>query len=308
MYYIFPFKGKKIDYKIIKANFLLLLTAAIWGFAFVAQRAGMAHIQPFIFNAVRFSLGFLSLLPWVIIKSDVSNYAFSEKTRISLKMVIGGGVATGTVLFLGSSLQQIGIVYTTAGNAGFITGLYVILVPLMGTVWGQKSETGSWIGSFLAVIGLYLLTVTEKFHISKGDFLVFLSAFFWAAHVHLISWFSRKIQPLVLAFLQFFFCAALSYICAFLFENIQMKGIQAAVIPILYTGLFSVGIAYTLQVFGQKHAPPTNAAIILSLEAVFAVLGGWMILGEVLSIRGYIGCLFLLLGMIFSQIGNIFRS
>lgn len=296
-----------IDSKIAKANLLLFLTAAIWGFAFVAQRAGMAHVGPFTFNAVRFALGSFSLVPLVLFSLRNKEQSNSATIKPDLRMILFGGIAAGIALFAGSSLQQIGIVYTTAGKAGFITGLYVILVPIMGIAWRQKSHSGVWFGALLAVTGLYLLSVTEKFTISPGDFLVLLSAFFWAAHVLLIGWLSRKMNPLLLALLQFFACSLFSFVSALFFEEITLTGIKAATIPILYAGLFSVGIAYTLQIYAQRHAPAANAAIILSLEAVFAVLGGRLLLNESLSLRGLVGCSFMLTGMILSQMGNVFH-
>jgi len=267
----------------------------------------MAYIGPFAFNAVRFTLGSLSLIPliWMVYFRFKRYSASTQET--TTKTYICGCLLAGVALFLGSSFQQIGIVYTTAGNAGFITGLYVILVPIMGMFWGQKNEIGTWLGAILALVGLYLLSVTGKFHISLGDFLVLVSAVFWAAHVHIISWFSRKIHPLLLAFMQFAVCAFLSLIAALLFEKIEMKSIRLAAIPILYAGLFSVGVAYTLQVVAQRYSPPANAAIILSLEAVFAVFGGWLILNEVLSLRGIVGCTLMFLGMLFSQMGDVSR-
>jgi drug/metabolite transporter (DMT)-like permease len=298
-----------------KDDFLLLLTAAIWGFAFVAQRAGMEYIEPFTYNGVRFALGSLSLVPLIFLLGRRS------RRRARLKIPDGSdqgnttgaggqgrqgkvwlyGLLCGSVLFAAASLQQVGIVYTTAGKAGFITGLYVVLVPLSGLLWRQRAGWSRWLGAGLALAGLYLLSVTRGFTVARGDFLVLLSALFWTAHVQLIGLFSPKTDSLVLASIQFAVCAVFSLVVAFAAETGVLKGILQAAIPILYGGLCSVGIAYTLQVVVQKTAHPAHAAIILSLEGAFAVLGGWLILGEMLSIRGLIGCLLMLAGMIVSQ-------
>jgi drug/metabolite transporter (DMT)-like permease len=211
------------------------------------------------------------------------------------------GLVCGSVLFAAASLQQVGIVYTTAGKAGFITGLYVVLVPLSGLLWRQKAGWSRWVGAGLALAGLYLLSVTRGLTIARGDFLVLLSALFWTAHVQLIGWFSPKTDSLVLASIQFAVCALFSLVVALATETVVLEGILRAAVPILYGGLCSVGIAYTLQVVIQKTAHPAHAAIILSLEGAFAVLGGWLILGEVLSLRGLIGCALMLSGMIVSQ-------
>jgi drug/metabolite transporter (DMT)-like permease len=285
----------------LKSDFLLLLTAAIWGFAFVAQRIGMEYVGPYIFNAVRFALGTLVMLPFVIGTRN-------NPKRLSKKFIFLGGVLAGLFLFLGASLQQIGVVYTTAGKAGFITGLYVVLVPFIGIVLKHKITRGNWIGAILAAIGLYFLTITGSFTIQKGDFYVLLSAFFWAGHMHIIGWLSPKIESSRIAMMQFAMVSVLSFIVAFAIETFTLQDILNAAIPILYGGLMSVGVAYTLQVVAQKHAPPTHAAIILSLEAVFAVLGGWLILDEILSLRSLFGCMLMLAGMLISQLGLHLRK
>jgi drug/metabolite transporter (DMT)-like permease len=195
------------------------------------------------------------------------------------------------------------LVYTTAGKAGFITGLYVIIVPLLGLFWRQQPRIGTWIGAVLAAIGLYFLSVTEEFTIELGDLLVLIGAFFWAAHVLIIGWLSPRINPVKLAFSQYVACSVLSLITASLIEDITMLSIFQAAIPILYGGLLSVGIAYTLQVIAQRDAHPAHAAILLSLEAVFAAIGGWLILGEIISARGLFGCGLMLAGMLLSSCG-----
>jgi len=283
---------------------LLLVAAILWGFAFVAQRAGMEHVGPFTFNGVRFALGGISLLPLLL--RNRKRQVKSELPPENTKTVVLGGVLAGLVLFIAASLQQTGIVHTTAGKAGFITGLYVIIVPILGLFWKQRSNISAWAGAVLATVGLYFLSVTEDFTISPGDLLVLVSAFFWAGHVHIIGWFSARTAPIKLAFFQFFACSALSLIAAVFAEVITIQRLLEATIPILYGGVVSVGIAFTLQVVAQQYAHPTHAAIILSLETVFAVIGGWLILGERLSLRGLVGCALMLAGMLVSQL-NIKR-
>ena len=290
---------------VLKDDGLLLLTATIWGLAFVAQRVGMRYIGPFTFNGVRFALGSVSLLPLWCIREE---HTQSPNQTTDFGTLLIYGLLAGSVLFIGASLQQVGIIYTTAGKAGFITGLYVVLVPLSGLFWGQKPGWGRWLGAILAVTGLYFLSVRENFTIARGDFLVFLSAFFWAAHVQVIGWLSPKVSAVKLATLQFAVCSILSLITAFSIETVNLEGIVNAAMPIFYGGVFSVGIAYTLQVVAQKNAQPTHAAIIMSLEGVFAVLGGWLLLGETLSPRNILGCSLMLSGMIFAQITLIYKN
>ncbi|TFZ40772.1 DMT family transporter [Soehngenia longivitae] len=282
--------------KQIQSNLLLLLTAAIWGLAFVAQRVGMDYIGPFTFNAVRFLLGSISLIPAIRI------FYSNESDRKIDKRVIKYGIIAGIFLFAGSSLQQVGLIYTTAAKAGFITSLYIILVPIIGIFIGQKTSKNIWIGAVIAVIGLYLLSVKEDLTIGFGDLLQLIGAFFWAMHIILIGEFSNKVNPLRLSQIQFATCSLLSFIVALLFENIEVSSIVSAYAPILYGGILSVGVAYTLQVVAQKNAKAGPAAIALSMEAVFAVIGGILFLNESLDIRGYVGCGLMLAGMLISQL------
>jgi drug/metabolite transporter (DMT)-like permease len=286
----------------VKSDVLLLTTAVIWGFAFVAQRVGMDYVGPFTFNGIRFGLGSLSLLPLVLMSGEQRAAASRVLPRPGPKAVLFGGAALGLTLFAGASLQQIGLVYTTAGKAGFITGLYVIIVPILGLFWKQQPKIGTWIGAFLAAVGLYLLSMTEKFAIEPGDLLVLIGAFFWAAHVLIIGWLSPRIHSVKLAFSQYVACSILSLAAACIIEVITLDSIFQAAIPILYGGLLSVGIAYTLQVVAQRDAHPAHAAILLSLESVFAAIGGWLILGEIISPRGLAGCGLMLTGMLLSQL------
>ena len=291
---------------ILKSDAVLLFTSFVWGFAFVAQRVGMNHVGPFTFNGIRFALGSLALLPILIMnrrqRLSAEDSCFVEVQTIKMKNVILGISLAGLALFMGASLQQVGLVYTTAGKAGFITGLYVIIVPILGLLWRNRVEKGTWIGPLLAVIGLYLLSVTEGFMIAFGDLLILGGAFFWASHILIIARIIPLIRPLKLAVLQYLICSILSIIIAFSTEHITLQGISQASMPILYGGFLSVGVGYTLQVIGQQNAPPAHAAVLLSSEAVFAVFGGWLVLGEILSHRGLIGCVFIFSGMLFSQL------
>jgi drug/metabolite transporter (DMT)-like permease len=267
--------------RVFRSEALLLLTAAIWGFAFVAQRAGMEHVGPFTFNAVRFALGSVILIPFLVLgrKRRRRGAAGTGRWR---PVLLAGGFA-GLILFVGASLQQIGIVYTTAGKAGFITGLYVIIVPVLGLFWRHRPGRVTWFGALLAVAGMYLLSVTGSLAISKGDLLVLIGAFAWATHVIIIGRFSPRMDNVMLACLQFAACSILSLVGALATETITYQTILRATLPILYAGLLSTGVAYTLQVVAQRRVPATTAAIIMSLEAVFAGLGGWLMLDETLS-------------------------
>jgi drug/metabolite transporter (DMT)-like permease len=277
----------------LRADLLLLLAAAIWGFAFVAQRLGMDFVGPLTFNGVRFALGALVLVP--IARARASSAA-------SWRDDLPRGLALGVVLFGGATLQQWGMVTTTAGKAGFITGLYVILVPLLGLLVHQRTAVNTWLGAVLAVGGMFLLTVTERFTIARGDLLVLAGALFWAVHVLLIGRYSPRTEPVRLAALQFAVCAILSLGGSLALEHPTTANLRAAMGPILYAGLLSTGVAYTLQVVAQQKAPPAHAAIILSLEAAFALLGGVIVLGESLGARGLAGCAVMLAGMILSQV------
>jgi len=286
----------------VRSNALLLITAAIWGFAFVAQRVGMEYLGPFTCNAARFTLGSLSLLPLLFISGDQRPASENILPPPSLKLVVFGGFSAGFMLFMGMSLQQVGLVYTTAGKAGFITSLYVVIVPILALFWKQSTNPGIWSGAILATIGLYFLSVTERFTVEFGDLLEFFGAFFWAAQVLIIGWLSPKIQSVKLAFTQFVVCAVLSLIAAVIFEDISWDALVQATWPILYGGILSSGVAFTFQVMAQRHTHPAHASIIMSLEAVFAAIGGWLLLNEILSMRGLMGCVLMLCGILLSQL------
>jgi drug/metabolite transporter (DMT)-like permease len=269
--------------------------------AFVAQRAGMDHMGPFIYNGVRFGLGALTLVPviWYRHKKGLVDHFFQKNESGYL---VKAGIISGLLLFLGSSLQQVGIVYTTAGKAGFITGLYVIIVPVLGLIWRQRPGLGVWIGAVLAVSGLYLLTVSDGLSIELGDFLVFMCAIAFALHVLAIGWLVTRVDCVKLALAQFIVTSLLSFLVAVIFEDISLAALIDGIVPILYGGIMSAGVAFTLQIVAQRQAPPAHAAIILSLESVFAVLAGWLILSEVMAGHEIAGCVLMFMGMLAAQL------
>lgn len=292
----------------LKADLLLLTTAVLWGVAFVAQRKGMEAIGPMAFNGIRFALGSLSLVPLIAFLDRRKNGApLLPGTDTRWRAAWRSGLPVGVVLFGGASLQQIGIVHTTAGKAGFITGLYVVMVPLFGLIWKQRPSLGTWAGAVLAAVGLYFLSITKELTMDRGDALVLAGAFFWTAHVLLLGWLSPLRDPVKLACCQFAVCSALSLISAVLFERTSLEAVWNAAAPILYGGFVSVGIAYTLQVVAQKDAHPAHASILLSMESPVAALAGWVILSEGLTLRALFGCALMLAGMILSQLAEVFR-
>lgn len=277
---------------------LLLTTAAIWGMAFVAQRIGMEYIGPFTYNGIRFLLGAVTLVPVLWWKGSNRPVAATRRST-GWK----DGLVAGLVLFMAASLQQVGLVYTTAGNAGFITGLYVVLVPLIGLGRRQRVGRRRWLAVLLAVAGIYLLSVRDGLRVNPGDLYVIGSAFFFALHVQVIDTVSRRSSALLLSVAQYAVVGVLSLLVGMLREPLSLPGLGAALPAILYGGIGSISLAYTLQTVAQRRAEPSHAAILLSLEGAFAALGGWLILGEVLAGRGLLGSLLLLSGMLLSQTG-----
>ena len=280
----------------LRADLLMVLTALIWGSGFIAQDAGMAHIGPFLFTGLRFALGSACLLPLLLLRKPTGSEPFMS---VSLWK---SGVLLGLVLTLGVGLQQIGLLFTSVTNSGFITGLYVIVVPVLGLMLGHRTGTGTWLGATLAVVGMFLLSVGADFHVAPGDWLQLMGAFAWAAHVVLVGLFARRHDSIRLAFIQFTVCSLVSLVLALIFEPITLPSIQAALPSLLYGGILAVGVGYTLQVVAQQHAIASHAAIIFSLEAVFAAVAGALILGESLPLRGYLGCALMLTGMLVAQL------
>ncbi len=288
----------KIESRTLYSDGLLLLTAAIWGFAFVAQKVGMESCEPFMFNAIRFALGALVLIPFR--KKKINYHTHSKELKYS--------IFTGLALFTAASLQQIGVKFTSAGNAGFITGLYVVFVPIIGIFIKQKTGLSVWISCLFAILGMYFVSVSGSLSLMKGDLFVLASAVIWAIHVQLVGKIGSKLGAIRLAMIQFTICSLLSFLTAMLFETNSLSGIYQATVPILYGGLLSVGIAYTLQIVAQKSAPPSHAAILLSMESMFAVLGGVVVLKESLTLRSGIGFSLMLIAMFLVQIKQFFGS
>ncbi|UZJ59497.1 DMT family transporter [Pseudomonas sp. KU26590] len=282
----------------LRADLLMLLTALIWGTGFVAQTAGMDHIGPYLFSGLRFALGSLCLVPLILRNAKTARTPEPLLNRGMLR----AGVIMGLALALGINLQQVGLLFTSVTNAGFITGLYVIVVPLLGLLLGHKTGLGTWLGCLLAVVGMCLLSIGDNFHVASGDWLQLIGAFVWGGHVVLVSLFASRHDPIRLAFLQFATCSVVSLLLAVLLEPIALNAIIDAGPALLYGGIVAVGVGYTLQVVAQKHAIASHAAIILSLEAVFAAIAGAWVLGEALQLRGYIGCALMLAGMLLAQL------
>lgn len=291
-----------MDKSKLKSDLILLLAAAIWGFAFVYQRLGMDYVGPFTYTGVRFALGAIILLPFLWFRTRKAEPLIHAEHPSDRRKILMGTLMTGLFLTGGVTFQQVGLQTTTAGKAGFITGLYVVLVPIAGLLFGQRSTVFIWIGAVLSLAGLYLLSITSGFHLDPGDKLVLVCAIIFTFHVLFIAWLSPLMDSFLLAIIQFAICAIINLSLAFSIEIVAMDTILKAWIPIAYGGILSVGIAYTLQVIAQKTAHPAYASIILSLEAVFAVLGGWLILHEQLTTRMLIGCALMLAGMVVVQI------
>lgn len=296
--------------KSLKSSLLLLLTAIIWGTAFVAQSVGMEYVGGFTFNCTRSLIGSAFLVPCILfldwLKKKEGDAPETPKTpeeaAAGRKTLITGGIACGVVLFIASNLQQFGIKYTTVGKAGFITALYIVLVPILGIFLKKKVSFKVWISVVLAVAGLYLLCITDGFSIGTGDFMVLLCAVAFAVHILVIDYFSPKTDGVRMSCIQFLVCGLLSGVCMLLFEQPVLSELLRAWMPVLYAGVMSCGVAYTLQIVGQKGADPTVASLILSLESVVSVLAGWAILGQSLSGRELLGCVLMFGAIILAQL------
>lgn len=280
------------------AHFILILISAIWGSGFVAQRLGLESLGPFSFNAGRFVLATLALLPvWWWMRRKQAKPPASETKLFWL-----GSLLAGTVLALGFALQQTGLLYTTAGNAGFITSMYIVIVPLMGLLVGQRTRPLTWVGITLAVLGLYALSVGPDFQINRGDWLEFIGAFFWAGHVIILGWLSRRVSDLVgVSVMQFAVAAVWSIAAALMFEHPTWPAYQAAIWPLLYASVIVSSLCFTLQIMAQRTVDASVAALILSGEAVFAMLVGWLFLNEAVTTKQLLGCGLMLTGMLISQ-------
>lgn len=286
----------------LTANLALLLTALIWGLGFVSQRAGMEHIGPFTFNAARSFLGCLSLIPvifWVkFSKPDMRSNAKKFYQRINL---LKAGCFCGLAMFIAMGIQQYSIQYVTAGKSGFITALYIIFVPLIALFMGAKIAKRVFVSVIMAVYGLYLLCYQAGGGINVYDILSLVGAFFYGVHILIVDHYSRRVHPVKMSCMQFLVVGILSLILVAFFETPTIQTLAACKIPLLYSGFIATGIAYTLQIYGQKYTFPILATLILCLESVFAVVGGTLILGEVMSTREILGCVLMISAVILAN-------
>lgn len=277
-----------------------MLAALIWGSAFVAQSVGMDYTGPYTFNVMRSFLGSLVLLPVIFFLDKKKSE--EEKERADKKVLIKGGICCGIILTISTTFQQIGLLHTTAGKAGFITALYILIVPILGIFLGKKAGIKVWISVVLALGGMYLLCVTSEFTIAFGDLMVLACAFVFSLHILAVDHFSPMVDGVKLSCIQFFVCGTLSSFPMFLLEHPQLGQILDAWLPIAYAGILSCGVAYTLQIITQKHLNPTVASLLMSLESVFAALTGWLVLHERLSARELLGCVLVFVAIILSQL------
>ena len=284
----------------IRSAALLFLTAAIWGFAMAAQREGSKYLSPLTFNACRFTLGALVMLPLMMRESRKTGEPLQKREALR-------GAALGAVLFLASLLQQMSVGEAGAGKAGFLTALYVVLVPVLGVLAGKKTRVTTWLALLLALPALYFLCVPkgEAISLAASDSVLLISAVFWALHILLTDEFVKTIAPLKLCVVQFAAGAALNWIGALLFESIPAENLLRALVPVFYCGVMSTGVGYLCQTVGQRGCRPAFAALILSLESVFCVIAGALLLGERMDFRGYLGCGMMLLAVLLAQAGAL---
>ncbi|MCI9339263.1 MAG: DMT family transporter [Dorea sp.] len=290
---------------------LLVLTAFIWGTAFVAQSVGMDYLEPFTFNGVRSLIGGIALLPCIWFLGRMNGKAVSadedgrmEEGKLSpagRKELALGGIACGLLLFCATSLQQIGIQYTTAGKAGFITAFYIVIVPVLGIFLGKRIGWKVWLAVAAALAGLYFLCITDKFTVGKGDVLIFVCAVVFSVHILVIDHFSPRVDGVKMSCIQFLVCGIMSLPFMFALETPKAGAMLEGWMPLLYAGVLSCGVAYTLQIIGQKNVNPAVASLILSLESCFSVLAGWAVLGERLSVRETAGCVLMFTAIILAQ-------
>lgn len=287
--------------KSLVSSLLLLITAIVWGVAFVAQQVGMEHVGPFTFNAARYFIGGAVLLPVIALRTRKSrgetNAQEADKRTLYL-----GGVLCGAALFAASSFQQIGIQFTTVGKAGFITACYIVLVPVFSLFLGRKCSKLVVISVALAVAGLYLLCMMEGLSVGAGDLLVLACAALFAVHILVVDAYAPRTDCVKLSCIQFFTAGVCSLAVALFAETVSLDSLTGAAIPILYAGVFSCGVGYTLQVIGQKGLDPTVASLILSLESCVSVLAGWLILGQALSARELCGCAAMFAAIVLAQL------
>ena len=285
-----------------RGTVLLVITSIIWGSSFVPQRVAMQHMQPFTFTAARFLLGVTVLLPiLMVLKSGRKKDPDKTSEKVPLKTYLTAGGVCGSLLFMAVSFQQFGMQTTDAGKAGFISSMYVVVVPLLGLITGRRARKTVWLEVLLAVAGVYLLSFTSQLRIERGDLIVLMGTVFWAAHILMLDRYLSEVDGLRLAVLQFLAAGLIALATALLIEKPEIAQIQPGVWTIFYSGIVVVGGGYTLQALGQKSIHPTVAAIIMSTEAVFAVFFGWALLGEHLSIRELAGCVLMFAAVIAAQ-------
>lgn len=282
-------------------NLLLITAALIWGCAFVAQSIGMDYVEPFTFTAVRSILGALALLPCIAVFDHINKKKGKAVAKVDGKL-LKAGVISGLLLAGAVNLQQVGIMYTSAGKAGFITALYIVLVPISGIFLRKKISGSVWLSVALATGGLYLLCINESLTINNGDILVFLCAFIFAAQILVVDHYAPMVDGVKMAFLQFFVCGIVSLGPMLIWESPNLNNILAAWQPICYTAFMSTSIAYTFQIIGQKYTEPTIASLLMSFEAVFATVAGFIILNEVMTSREFLGCVIMFSALILAQV------
>ena len=289
-------------FSVFRGPLLLLLTAAIWGVAFVAQSVGMDYVGAFTFNAARFLIGAVVLLPVIFLLPADHNNGAKRESQAARRTLIRGGIACGVFLCAASNFQQFGIKYTTVGKAGFITACYIIIVPVIGLFLKKPCSPFLWLAVAMATAGMYLLCIKDGFSIGRGDFLVLICSVLFSAHILVIDHFSPLADGVRLSCIQFLTAGLLSLVPALLFEHPSAAALTEAKVPILYAGVMSCGVAYTLQIIGQKGMNPTVASLILSLESCISVLAGWLILGQAMSLRELTGCVVMFAAIILAQL------
>lgn len=294
----------KLETNKFKGELCLLLASLIWGTAFIFQKVGMDYVGPFTFSFFRFCLGALALLPviWIFGLINKKRTAPKEITPFTDKTLWIGALLGGLANFAAGSLQQVGIVYTTAGKAGFLTAMDIVIVPLLMLFLKQKVGRMTWIGIAMATVGLYLLCITEGFSLEFGDGLVLGCAVAYSFQILIIDYFAERVDSIKLSFLMFMLAGILSGITAAFFETMELQAILDCAVPILYVAILEVSIAFTLQIVGQRSTPPALAAIIMSLESVFAAICGGIFLGEHMSGRELAGCVIMFAAFVISQL------
>lgn len=287
----------------IKSSLILLLTATIWGVAFVAQSVGMEYIGPFTFNAIRCVLGGMVLIPVILVLKKKKETGAENQEKEDKKTLWMGGIACGVILCIASNLQQFGIMEASVGKSGFFTALYIVMIPVIGIFIGKRPEIKLWFCVALAVVGMYLLCMKDgSFTIERADIMLLLCALAFSFHILVVDYFSPKVDGVKMSCIQFFVCGVLSAAGMLFTETPDISNIQAAWLPLLYAGLLSCGVGYTLQIVGQKGINPVIASLIMSLESVISALAGWVILGQVLSPKEILGCVLMLVAIIITQI------